>query len=109
MLYLESHLLLLPKLQVLVPPSLILVQPLKQILHILVPAALVVDLGLECALLLLLHLLKDPGCLQIDFLVALCQLFDGLILFAPPQVGVGIGRRLLGGMGVGWTRRKDIL
>lgn len=82
-LYLHPLLLLLSKLHILLSASTVVVQSVKQILHVLIPAAFFVDLRLECALFLLFHFLKDTGRLKVNFLVALSQFLDGHVMLGP--------------------------
>ena len=69
-------------------------QPLEEVLDVLIATALHVDLGFERALFLFLHLLEDAGGLQVHFLVAMGQLLQGLVVLGP------LGCRLFGGMGI---------
>ena len=90
----HAHLLLLSVFHALVPACAVLMQPLKEVLHVLIAAALHVYLGFEGALLLFLHFLEDSGGLQVHLLVAMGQLLQGLVVLGP------LGCRLFGGMGI---------
>jgi len=74
-------------------------QSLEEVLHVLISAALHIDLGFECALLLFLHLLEDTGGLQVDLLVAMSELLQGLIMLVPFR------RRFFGGVRICRPRR----
>lgn len=65
------YLLLLLELLVDVPPRMVLMEPLEQILNILISPTLLVNFRLECALLLFFHLLEDPCNLHVMILIAL--------------------------------------
>ena len=90
----HAHLLLLSVFHALVSACAVLMQSLEEVLHVLIAAALHVDLGFESALLLFLHLLEDAGGLQVHLLVAMGQLLQGLVVLGP------LGCRLFGGMGI---------
>lgn len=85
-LHLLLELLLDLELLVDVPARMVLVESLEQVLHVLVPPALLVYLGLEGALLFLLHLLEYPGHLHVMVLVALHQLLYRLLLASPSHL-----------------------
>ena len=95
----HAHLLLLSVFHALIPSCTVFMQSLEEVLHILISAALYIDLGFECALLLFLHLFKDAGGLQVDFFVAMSELLQGLIMLGPFR------RRFFGGMRICRPRR----
>ena len=95
----HAHLLLLSVFHALIPSCAVFMQSLEEVLHVLITAALHIDLGFESALLLFLHLLEDAGCLQVDLFIAMSELLQGLIMLGPFR------RRLFGGMRICRPRR----
>ena len=74
-------------------------QSLEEVLHVLILGPLHIDIGLECALLLFLHLLEAAGGLQVDLFVTVTQLLQGLIMLG------SFRHRIFGGMGICRPRR----
>lgn len=79
----DARLLLLPEDHVDLPPLAVVMESLEEILHVRVSAALLVNLGLKRALLLLLHLLVDAGRLYVDLFVTPRQLLYRQVSLSP--------------------------
>lgn len=88
-------------------------QSLEQVLNVIVSPPFLIDLGLERTFLLLLHLLEDSRNLHIVVLVALYQLFNGLLFSGPsylPGLVSDVTGPHLGHLGVLlWMHWEDLL
>lgn len=89
MLHFLLELLFLLKLLVYVPSGVILMESLEQVLDVFISPAFLIDFGLESAFLFFLHLFKDSRNLHVVVLIALHELFNGL-LFAGPSYLPGL-------------------